>query len=252
MTLSSNAQSNNRIEIEGQVIVDYPDLDGITVFNTSSNKGTITDKEGHFKIKVALNDKVEISALQFKKFTITISELIMEAKSLTVFLVENVNKLDEIVILPYGLSGDLYKDINDVKTIRPNLDSEYFGLDNVSRYDFGDDYKSKVRNLEMDKNEFRYGVDFVKIVGGLLKPIFKNKSSKSDIKYATESFRSKYSTEYLLKRLNIPKEEVAHFVTHIETKGIDLELLEDGKEFQFLDYLIKESKVFLKDEADKN
>ena len=109
---NSKAQNVKRVLVEGQIIVDYPDLEGVTVYNLSSNKGTITNEEGKFAISVTLNDKIEISALQFEKFSIIISQEILDAKSMTVFLVESINKLDEILILPYGLSGNLKTDIN--------------------------------------------------------------------------------------------------------------------------------------------
>ena len=62
---NSKAQNVKRVLVEGQIIVDYPDLEGVTVYNLSSNKGTITNEEGKFAISVTLNDKIEISALQF-------------------------------------------------------------------------------------------------------------------------------------------------------------------------------------------
>ena len=72
---------------------------------------------------------------------------------MTVFLVENINKLDEILILPYGLSGNLTTDVNSTKTFNPNLDAIYFGMANMNKFEFADDYKSKVVNREMQKNE---------------------------------------------------------------------------------------------------
>lgn len=249
----SQAQEVKRVLVEGQIIVDYPDLEGVTVFNLSSNRGTITNKEGRFSISVALNDKIEISALQFEKFSVTISQNILVARSMTVFLVENINKLDEVLILPYGLSGNLATDINSTKTFNPSLDAIYFGIDNMNQFEFADDYKSKVVNYEMQKNEIKYDADFVKIIGGLLKPIFKkSKQNKIKNQSATESFKTKYSTEYLLKRLDIPREDIGHFIDYVERKGISSNLLQDGNEFMFIDYLIKESKSFLKQEIEKD
>lgn len=250
---NSQAQEVKRVLVEGQIIVDYPDLEGVTVFNLSSNKGTITNKEGKFAISVSLNDKVEISALQFEKFLITISKEILDAKSMTVFLVESINKLDEILILPYGLSGNLNTDVNSTKTFNPNLDAIYFGLENMNQFEFADDYKSDVVNTTMTPDHFKYGADFVQIIGGLLKPIFKKSKQEKDQKLvATETFRSKYSTEYLLKRLDIPKEDISFFVDYVENNGIDPKLLEKGNEFMFIDFLIKESKSFLKQGIEKD
>ena len=53
VTLSSVAQ-NTRVTIKGQVLVpDGNDNEGITVYNTSSNQGTITDDDGAFTLKLA-------------------------------------------------------------------------------------------------------------------------------------------------------------------------------------------------------
>ena len=140
---------------------------------------TLRDGAQTSTVNFTLNDKIEISALQFEKFSIIISQEILDAKSMTVFLVESINKLDEILILPYGLSGNLNTDINSTKTFNPNLDAIYFGLDNMNQFEFADDYKSKIMNTAMTQQHFKYGADFVQIIGGLLKPIFRKSKLKA-------------------------------------------------------------------------
>ena len=110
------------------------------MYNLSSNLGTITDDEGKFTIEVAKNDRIEVSALQFEKFTLVVSDGIIAAGSMTIFLVERVNRLNEVLILPYGLSGDLATDLDNTKTVNPNLDAVYFGMANVNEFEFTDDY----------------------------------------------------------------------------------------------------------------
>lgn len=241
------AQDIKRIEITGRIIVDYPDIEGVTVYNNSSNRGTITDKEGNFKIKVALNDRVEISALQFKNFEIVINSEIIESKKMTVFLIEKVNKLPEVIILPYGLSGDLPTDVANTKTVNPDLGALYFGLDNLDKIDFTEDYLSGIRNTAVTDNTLYYSADAVKIIGLLFKPIFspKNKNKKALKSKATEEeITNKYPTEYLMQRLNIPKQHIMEFIYYVEDGGLDKKLLENGRELEFLDYLIKKSKQF--------
>jgi len=250
----SFSQNFTRIEVNGQVIVDHPDLEGVTVFNTSSNSGTITDANGKFIIKVALNDMIEISALQFEKFSITVSKEIIEAKSMTIFLVERINVLDEVHILPYGLSGNLRTDVENTKTNNPNLDALYFGLDNLDKIEFQKDYTTKVNPATVDATNYQYGVDFVKVLGTLLKPVFnfKSKENKSKKIKNLSIIASKYSTEYLLKRLSIPKDQIIQFLDFVEDQGIDNSLLESGKEFEFLNLLIERSKEFQSQKSSKN
>lgn len=246
IVLTSFSQDISRIEVKGKIIVDSPDIEGVTVFNMSSNKGTITDAKGEFALRVAINDRIEISALQFEKFEVVISQDILDAKSMTIFLVERINKLDEIHILPYGLSGNLATDLDKTKTVKPNLDALYFGMANMESFEFRDDYKTEVRNVAIQQTDIRYGADFVKIAA-LLKPIFGKSKKKSKVK-GTEmkTISSQYSTEYLMKRLNIKKSDIKDFLSFVERKGFDNTLLNEGKEFEFLDFIITQSLEFEK------
>ena len=229
-----SAQDVERIEISGKIVVDSNDLEGITVYNSSSNKGTVTDENGKFLLNVALNDIVEFRALQFQDFTVTIDENIIKSKKMTVFLVEKVNKLDEVVILPYDLTGNLAVDIESVRTFNPNMDAIYFGIQNFSDYEFPDDYKSKVENIAM-----------------LLKPLFKSdKSKKENVKdkvpdIPTSGLRDYYSSQYIQTNFEIPKDKIDEFIAFVENNGLDYNLLKAGKEMQFLEFLTHKSKQFL-------
>lgn len=243
----SFSQDIKRIEIFGKIVVDSVDVEGVTIHNISSNKGTITNADGHFSIEAALNDRVEVSALQFQKFIIIISEEIIDSKIMTVFLVERINKLDEIIILPYGLSGNLSVDIESVKTFNPDLDALYFGIQNSDKYEFTDDYKSEVVNSAMQKGYYYNGVDFVKIMGLLVKPIFNSK--KKDKLINSNSYQGLcdiHSLSYLEKNLDLSEDNVQEFVYYVEEKGFDLKLMEEGNELQFLEFLIDQSIEFKK------
>jgi hypothetical protein len=253
--LISQAQDVQRIEINGKIIVDSPDIEGVTVFNTSSNKGTITDAEGKFAILVALNDRLQFSALQFKNFEVVITQDIMDSKALTVVLVEEVNKLPEIIILPYGLTGNLNIDAIRAKTVNPDLDALYFGLDNLDKFEFTDDYLTGIRNTAMTDNRLYYTADAIKIIGLLVKPLFKGKGKTKTDKELLATDRdifNKYSPEYLFDKLNIPKNQIVEFIYFVEDSGMDKSLLEDGNELQFLDFVIKKSKEFQANKNGKN
>ncbi len=245
------AQNVNRVEVSGKIVVNSDDLEGITVYNTSSKKGTLTDEKGLFKIKVALNDIVEFRALQFQGFTVTIDKNIIITKSMTVFLVENINKLDEIIILPYDLTGNLLVDIESVKTFNPDLDAIYFGLANMNDYEFPDDYKSKVVNVATPGtgNNIPYGLNVIGIVDLFLRPIFNSKKNKDlEVMGAEDShdlFNKLYSSKFLIENFNIPADKVEAFIIYVEDEGIDYSLLKSGKEFQFLEFISVKSKAFL-------
>lgn len=246
-----NAQTINRIEVSGKIVVNSDDLEGITVYNTSAKNGTLTDENGFFKLKVALNDNIEFRALQFQSFTVTIDKNIIKTKNMTVFLVEKINKLDEVVLLPYDLTGNLLVDIESVKTFNPDLDALYFGLANMNEYEFPDDYKSKVVNVAMPGtgNDIPYGLNVIGIVDLFLRPIFNSKKNKEvelmGVEDANAVFTELYSTKFLVENFNIPKNKVDAFIDYVESEDIDYSLLNSGKEFEFLEFISIKSKEFL-------
>lgn len=251
------AQNIKRVEVSGKIVVNSEDLEGITVYNTSAKKGVFTDENGLFTVNVALNDIIEFRALQFQDFTVTIDKNIMKTKKMTVFLVEKINKLDEVVILPYDLSGNLLVDIESVKTFNPDLDAIYFGLANMNEYEFPDDYKSEVVNVAMPGtgNNIPYGLNVIGIVDLFLRPIFNAKKNK-DIEVmgsedSYQAFTDLYSTKFLVENFNIPENKVNDFVDYVEDQGIDFSLLDSGKEFEFLEFISVKSKEFLAMEGGK-
>ncbi len=247
------SQDIDRIEVFGRIVVDSVDVEGVTVYNISSNKGAITDIDGKFSIEVALNDRLEISALQFEKFVVVINEDIISNKIMTVFLVERINKLDEVVILPYGLSGNLTVDIESVKTFNPDLDAIYFGIQNMDDYEFSDDYKSGVVNMAMEEGRYYNGADFVQIIGLLVKPIFKSKKKNGSINSNSyQGLCDIHSLSYLKKNLNLSEDNVQEFVYYVEDNGFDETLMEEGNELKFLEFLIKQSIEFNKKTSGKN
>lgn len=108
------SQETKRENVNGTIIVEGNDLEGITIYNTSSKEGTATNEKGEFVIAVKLNDHIEIRAIEYQDFDVIINESMLESKRVTVFLLEEINKLEEIVIKTKKLSGNLKVDMDRV------------------------------------------------------------------------------------------------------------------------------------------
>lgn len=254
LSININAQVLNRIEVKGRIIVDINDIEGVTVYNTSSNKGTITNTKGEFKIRVRLNDVIEISALQFEKITVKINEKILNNKYFTVYLVERVNKLDEVIITPYDmLTGNMVADVKSVETFNPDMNAIHFGVNDIYAYEFTDDYKSEVVNTAMTPEHFRFGADFVKILGGILKPVFKtNKEIKQMEGVTDKDLTDVYGREFLSNTFKIPEDKIEAFVAYVDKNNFDYKLLNEDNEVKLIEHLFAQSQEFLKLENDKN
>lgn len=250
---TSTIQEVTRVEISGKIVVQSEDKEAITVFNSSSNKGTITDEEGRFNIEVALNDIIGFGALQFKDFSISIDERIIRSKQLTVFLVEEVNKLDEVLILPYDLTGSLLADLDAVRTYNVDMDSIYSGTSDQDDYKFSADFQTKVDNAAVD-DQLPYmdnGLNIINLVGLFLKPFQKIKKEQQQSRLPNGTLVQRYNAEFLEENFKIPRSRSEEFIVYVEEKGINSELWKQEKELELLELLYQESLLFLNPTLDK-
>jgi hypothetical protein len=247
------SQTLNRVKVSGRILTVSSDKEGVTVFNTSANKGTITNEKGEFEIAVKLNDIIELSAIQFQKFSVQIDEKVLDSRRITVFLVEEINKLDEVVILPYDLSGYIEKDVGSINTTNINLDALYFGLFNIGFYDLGEDYKSGVKNTVLTTGvDNVIGSDLIQVVKLLNLSLFSSKKDDSSAlndypDITKENLKDFYSEDYIATSFNIPKTKVKDFVSYLSSKGFDFSLYKEGKELEFLQLIAKERDAYLKE-----
>ena len=246
------AQNTQRVIVEGRIMANDNEVENVTVFNLSSNKGTITDIEGKFSISLALNDVLEISALQFEKMKVIITEDVINSKKITIFVVEHLNKLNEVLLLPYGLSGNLQEDLKTVQTFNPDLDAIYFGLNNIDEYEFPDDHLSAVENPALwETHRLQYGVNFGAIFGAVATEIFKRDKEKDDkrkfpdVSEDTQTLIDVYSIAFISDTFDIPEDQVNAFIAYVENDSMDPALFDEGNEVQLLEFLVKESKKFL-------
>ncbi|GAA4812601.1 hypothetical protein [Litoribaculum gwangyangense] len=231
------------------------DVEAITIFNKSSNKGTITDEKGLFVLKVALNDIIEISALQFQTVTITIDDEVIKSKQLKIQLIEQVNYLDAVT-LSSGLSGNLQTDIQNTKVMK----LKPIDLGNMNAFEMSED-KVFSKGVIQDHlisiihpDERNYLPDFVKIFK-LLKKSKPRTSLNNDgniERLKPTKLLDIYSHKEISGTFNIPQENVESFLVFIENNGIKPELLKPENELQLIEFLIRQKEEFLNLEDAKN
>jgi len=101
------------VDIYGQIESDN-DVENIHIINKSSQKFTITNARGEFKISAKVNDTLVVSSIQNKLKTLVVDLEVILSKKITITLEEQINELDEVVVGKM-LTGDLYKDMNSVE-----------------------------------------------------------------------------------------------------------------------------------------
>jgi hypothetical protein len=253
ISFTVSSQVSKRIKVDGKIIVEGQDVNAITVFNTSTKQGVVTDQNGEFSIEVGVNDFIEFRALQYQQFDLQISQAIINSKRIRVFLIEEINKLDEVLILTKGLSGDLPTDVSSVKTFNPKLDALYFGIKKSDEYEFIDDPRSKIENeaLHSQSTTMVNGLNIINVVDQLLLPLFrskvKDKESSGIPDVADSDVKYYFGSEFIIDNFKIPAHRVEEFIQYVENdKDFDYSLLNYGKELEFLEVLYVKSQEFLK------
>ena len=250
------SQDIKREIVNGKIIVEGSDIEGITIYNASSNIGTVTNKNGEFTIAVAPKDLLEIRALEYQDFNVVINKAILESKKISIFLIDEMNILDEVIVTSKILTGNIVTDANNLESFSPKLDAIYFGIQNVDPYDLSDDNRSQIKNLEMNTQgkTMVNGLNVVNVVDQLLIPLFrsevKDKKAAGVPEVPVKSIKYYLGSTFLVENFDIPEHRVEEFIRYVEDEAFDFELLNYGHEIEFLDLLSKKSKEFLNPKSD--
>lgn len=121
---------SQRITLDGKInTLDDIEVEGINIYNLSTDKGTITDAEGEFQIAVSINDSLSISAIQIQTTTLVIGEEQIVNKKITINLSEKMNELGTVTLRRH-LTGYLGTDANIIVTNDP-ITATSVGLPNA-------------------------------------------------------------------------------------------------------------------------
>jgi hypothetical protein len=246
------SQDVKRENVNGKIIVEGNDLGGIAIYNSASSVGTVTNENGEFIIAVALNDLLEIRGLEYQNFDVQINESILESNKIHIFLIEEINKLDEIIVISTKkLSGNLSADLNKVNTFNQKLDAIYFSIKNDESYKNNSDSRNQVRKkvIPSETQTITDGLNIVNLVDQLLIPLFRSKVNDKEalgIPEVPAKFVKHYlGSNFLIQNFNIPAHRVEEFIRYVQDDTFDFNLLNYGNEMEFLELINQKSKTFL-------
>ncbi len=256
------SQQIERVIVEG--FISAPpgeDLEAISIYNVSSQKGTITNEKGEFTLEVAVNDRVLFSALQFQKFTVIVDEGIVANRVMKIYVNPAILELDEIIVRPHDLTGNIRVDASRIKTSKPPVSLNLSWEDLEYGFEFSDDKSSGVRNSALDKTskmatEHIGTVNLLGFVGLIGKSLFKSQKSStekqspleraqlSDVSYTAiyQRFPKTFFTDFL----QIPEERIENFIYFSIENGFTVDLLKETNELKLMDFFEKQSKIYLK------
>lgn len=249
MPLFAFAQVDRSL-LKGRIVADSLQVENVTIKNTTANLLTITDAKGNFRLLVKEKDTLIFSAVNFHSSYLIVSHTHLTDDDLTIRLSVKINALDEIIVRPYTLTGNLETDGKKikVKTVDLNLAAADFLTPDV-KYNPVDNALKNV--MGTPGNAFN-GVDFIQLGKGLARLFFKSKPKPLKIEYLTDKIfsdavKEKFSQQFFFETLKLKPEQIDLFLVYCDDGSSEsLALLNPKKEFELIDYLLKKSEEYLK------
>lgn len=124
------------ILLKGQ-LTNTEDIEGIHILNTTSRFNAVTNENGYFEIEAKLKDTLVFSSVKYYPKKVVVKKEAHDYKYIEVTLVEVLNELDE-VYLGHGLTGNIEKDIKNIKT------EDTFNFDDVGIPGFKGEPEEKI------------------------------------------------------------------------------------------------------------
>lgn len=245
----SMAQITSRVMINGKINAPIgDDIEGVVVYNRSTNKGTITTKEGRFKISAGINDRIEVVAMQYQHFVVLVDKGVLSTKRLNIFLTQSVNQLEEVVVTPYDLMGNVSVDIKKIGFSQSGIGDvaeETSSRINDTDYDFRPDELSPLENKVFLEDRMINGLNFV----NLFKLVYNTKKTSKKKKHSPDidvKVRDLYNDEFFKDYLAVEIDQINDFIFFAEENGLDTKYFESGKELDLLQFLAYQSKLYHK------
>ncbi|WP_127846395.1 carboxypeptidase-like regulatory domain-containing protein [Psychroflexus aestuariivivens] len=243
----SFAQIDDRVYVAGKVNVPpNGEVKGIEIYNQNSEKGTVTNKYGQFGISVKVDDKLTFKAVQYQTFSVIVDENIVKNKKMDVTIKDEVNTLEEVIVQPYDLDGNIEVDAKKVK--ENYIKSPVEDSDSVVRGYAGSQPNPRSitinENITTEQRFIKNGLN----IANIFREIFQsNETSKNKRKLSEDAdvmVRKIYNDEFFKKHLDIEEDEINNFIFYVEDRGLDKKMLKEGNELELIEFLIKESKNF--------
>lgn len=109
-----NSQTNQNFKIlKGEVVNDSIDLSGIHIINKTSGSKTITNTKGKFEIGIQIKDTIIISSIQIIPRVLVIDDKLHKQEFFKVYVDQYINELDNVVVKPHNLSGNILFDMKN-------------------------------------------------------------------------------------------------------------------------------------------
>lgn len=231
---------------KGRVVSSAQDLGAISVQNTSRGYATITNNEGFFEIRAQENDSLFFSGVSFKKKIFVVTAAHLSQQLVYVPLEEKIVVLDEVVLMPYNLTGDLTSDANSLGAQKVYTAST-LGLPNANVKPL---MQSERLLREASMPKFNIGmltaIPFTPLVNAITgrTKMLKKRVARDKRYLLSEQMRTFFPDSLYVQKLGIKEEKIADFFYFCETDDTFLNIAKTENLILIWDFLREKSVLY--------
>jgi hypothetical protein len=246
--ISAFGQGSTREILRGQIVSDSIDAERVTIYNKTSSRGAVSDDLGFFTIYARVSDTLVFSSVNLKPVSLVLTQVDFDVQVMRVKLDVFVNELDEVIVSPRSLSGDLAKDDKNLKVTRIQSDINPLKASDIQ---IVDDFQSTARNIAMPNDgSIPLGMDFVRMGKDFLR-LFRKDKGDAKIDYTsdkvfTELAQERFTYFFFTETLGLQQDEIGLFLNYCESDPKLKGLLSPSKEFELIDFLISKGTEYRK------
>lgn len=213
------------------------ELESIHVFNSTTSRGTLTDRYGKFKIAVSIGDTLHISALQFQQESIPVTFTHFVSKKMRVELRYATTELNEIHLKTHNLSGYLKRDAENIQT-KPVVNAVSLGI-----------LSKEIRVLTQSERHLKTAnsgfIDpLINVISGRTK-MLKNRVKVDKDNERLEKLLEKFPSYYLSEELKVEEDVIYDFLYFCEADPDFMETINKDR-ITILHFLKLKAATYLK------
>jgi len=225
--------------LKGKVKSESTHVPDVHIINKTSKKATITNAYGYFSIPVKPNDTILFSSVQFEKFELVANMEVLKSEIVQITLKEITVELEEVLVMPYNLTGDLHKDIQSLKT-GSEISSAALELPNAN-----------VKRLTINERKLFLAMQEQALHRLLDEITGHNKKLRKlvhvdNVAEKIQLVKKFYPNSLYSQRLNIPLEKIDDFMYFCAVDSSFTSNIENKDKLNFLMFLEKKSSIYRK------
>ena len=240
------AQKLPREILNAQLVAESMAVEDILITNKTANLAVVSKKDGTFQILARVKDTLVFSGLNFPRQILVLNQADLKFTVLKIKLESQATNLDEVIINPNALSGDLNKDSQNIKvsSLNANIDNTT-ALTTLYENDLQSSPDNKLMPGYLDT---RYMMDFAQI-GKKLVRAFKRSEAQKNKNKEVSSFsvivNNRFSKDFFRNNLNMDETQILSFLKFCESDPKSTTFIENGNDFELIDFLTQKKREFM-------